>query len=87
MATQTKAWASVTEYDPLEMRRAWADSQVDLHAENLARSIDPSADGAGVEALTQAILEDCGDSGFHYLLRLADAVRARQALPSKEYIR
>lgn len=72
-------------YDHAEMRRAWADSQVDLHAENLARSIDPSANDEGVEALKRAILEDCGDSGFQYVLRPADVVRARQALQSKDY--
>lgn len=77
----------MSEYDPLEMRRAWADSQVDILAENLARCIDPSPNDEGVEALKTAILEDCGDSGFQYVLRLADAVRARQSLPHKDYYR
>ena len=44
----------MSEYAPLEMRRAWADSQVDLLAENLARCIDPSPNDEGVEALKTA---------------------------------
>jgi hypothetical protein len=76
----------MTEYGlTAEMRRAWTESQVELHAENLARSIDPSANDEGVEVLKRAILEDCGDSRFQYVLRLADAVRAHQALQSKDY--
>jgi hypothetical protein len=81
MATQITAWKSsdgTVHESEHEASMADAVHHVDRLAAQLADDVRPPYGDS--DAIKRALLEDCGDSGFQYVLRLADAVRALHTL-------